>query len=208
ILSLLCALIMAATWRHSIGEIIAKPFTSMYDGGDVPPDPRPVYSAAQTKQKQGKYLEAVAEIRKQLDRFPTDQEGHMLLAKIQAEDLKDLAGAELTVHRFCAQPGHQPANLAFALYSLADWHLKFGQDREAAQQDLQQIIDLLPDSEFALAAAQRIAHLASATGMLAQHERKKFRVTEGVQNLGLLDSTSHLKPAEADPKQLAADYVK
>jgi len=150
----------------------------------------------------------VAEVRRQLDRFPTDQEGHMLLAKIQAEDLKDLAGAELTVHRFCAQPGHQPANLAFALYSLADWHLKFGQDREAAQQDLQQIIDLLPDSEFALAAAQRIAHLASATGMLAQHERKKFRVTEGVQNLGLLDSTSHLKPAEADPKQLAADYVK
>src|SRR5947208_2843816 len=61
-----CGLVLAIIWRHSIAGIVAKPFASLYDGGDVPPDPHPLYSVAQSRQKQGKYLEAVAEIRKQL----------------------------------------------------------------------------------------------------------------------------------------------
>ena len=166
--------------------MIAKPFANLYDGGRQEPIPHPAYSVAQSNQKRGKYLEAVAEIRKQLDRFPTDVEGQMLLAQIQAEDLKDLPAAELTIQRFCEQPGHAPQNITFALYSMADWHLKVGQDREAARRDLEKIIELLPESEFALGAAHRIAHLGSAEMMLAQHERKKFIVAEGVQNLGLL----------------------
>ena len=131
-------------------------------GAARPPIPKPAYSIAQSKQKKGKYLEAVAEIREQLDRFPTDVEGQMLLAQIQAEDLKDLPAAELTIERFCAQPGHAPQNIVFALYSLADWHLQIGQDREAAQRDLEKVIELFPESEFALGAAHRIAHLGSA----------------------------------------------
>ena len=170
--------------------------------------PHPAYSVAQSKQKQGKYLEAVAEIRKQLDRFPTDVEGQLLLAQIQAEDLKDLPAAELTIQRFCEQPGHAPQNIVFALYSLADWHLKIAQDREAAQRDLERIIELFPESEFALGAAHRIAHLGSPEMLLAPHERKKFVVTEGVRNLGLLRDQEHLKPAEPNPEQVAAECVK
>src|SRR5208337_564583 len=113
------------------------PFASLYDGGTEEPIPHPAYSIAQSKQKKGLYLEAIAEIRKQLDRFPTDVEGQLLLAQIQAEDLKDLQAAELTVERFCAQPGHAPQNIVFALYSLADWHLQIARDREAAQRHLQ-----------------------------------------------------------------------
>jgi tetratricopeptide (TPR) repeat protein len=207
----LCAVVgiaLAIVWRHDVANLIAKPFSNLFDGGSVEPIPHPAYSVAQSNQKRGKYLEAIAEIRKQLDRFPTDVEGHLLLAQIQAEDLKDLPAAELTIQRFCDQPGHAPPNIAFALYSMADWHLKVGQDREAARRDLEKIIELLPDTEFALGAAHRIGHLGSAEMMLASHERKIFAVTEGVQNLGLLRSQKHLMPAEPDLAHEAAECVK
>ena len=161
-----CGIALTIIWRRNIAALIAEPFGSLYDGGRVPPVPRPAYSIAQAKQKKGHYLEAIADIRQQLDRSPTDFEGHMLLAQIQAENLKDLPGAELTIQQLCAQPGHAPANLTFALYSLADWHLQFGPDREAARRALEQVIALLPDTEFALNAAQRIAHLSTAESLL------------------------------------------
>jgi tetratricopeptide (TPR) repeat protein len=207
VLGLVCGLILAATWRHSIGDFIAKPFEVLYNGGDVAPEPRPFYSVARTRQKQGKYLEAITEIRRQLDRFPTDLEGLMLLAQIQAEDLKDLPGAEITIERLCAQK-HAPQNIAYALHSIADWHMKIGQDREAARRDLEKVTELLPDTEFALGAAQRIAHLTSNEMLIAAHERKKYVVTEGPKNLGLTQSRSQPKPAETDLAQAAADYVK
>ena len=44
--------------------------------------------------------------------------------------------------------------------------------------------------------------------LLATHERKRFAVTEGVRNLGLLRGQEHLKPAEPDPEKVAAECVK
>jgi tetratricopeptide (TPR) repeat protein len=207
----MCAVVglsLTIIWRHNLAGMIAKPFGDLYDGGSVEPIPHPAYSIAQSNQKRGKYLEAVAEIRKQLDRFPTDVEGQLLLAQIQAEDLKDLAAAELTIQHFCDQPGHAPPNIAFALYSMADWHLKVGRDREAAQRDLEKIIELLPETEFSLGAAHRIAHLGSTEMLLSPDERRKFIVTEGVRSLGLLRDQEHLKPVEPDPAQEAAEHVK
>src|ERR1035441_4788200 len=201
-------IVLTIIWRHNIANMIAKPFSDLYDGGSQEPIPHPAYSVGQSKQKQGKYMEAVAEIRKQLERFPTDVEGQLLIAQIQAEDLKDMPAAELTIQRFCDQPGHAPQNIAFALYSLADWHLKIGQDREAARRDLERIIELFPGSEFALGAAHRVAHLGSMEMLLAPHERRKFIVTEGVQSLGLLRDQEHLKPVEPDPEHVAAECVK
>jgi tetratricopeptide (TPR) repeat protein len=199
---------LAIIWRHSLADMVAKPFASLYDGGSVEPIPRPAYSTAQSKQKKGLYHEAIVEIRRQLERFPTDVEGQLLLAQIQAEDLRDLPAAELTIDRLCAQPGHAAANIVFALYSLADWHLSISQDREAARRHLQRIIDLYPESEFALGAAHRIAHLATAEMLLSPHERRKFNVAEGVKNLGLLWDREHLKPVEQDPADVAAQLVK
>jgi tetratricopeptide (TPR) repeat protein len=202
-----CGIILSILWTPHIIPFLFQPLTGAFDGGNIPPDPAPLYSIARSKQKQGRYLEAVTDVRQQLERFPTDVEGHLLLAQIQAEDLKDLPGAELTIHHFCAQPGHAPKNLVYALYSLADWHLKLGQDREAAQRALEKIIELLPDTEFSLGAAQRIAHLAQTEQLLAPHEEKKFAVPEGVRNLGLLQARDQPKTAAADPAQLAAQYV-
>ena len=115
-----CGITLAIIWRHTIASWVADPIASLYDGGSTAPDPHPAYSIAQSRQKQGKYLEAVAEIQKQLEKFPTDFEGHLMMAQIQAEDLNDLPAAEQTIQRLCAQPGHAPRNIAFALYSMAD----------------------------------------------------------------------------------------
>ncbi len=207
-LAAVCGLTLAFIWRHTIASWVADPIGSLYDGGTTAPDPHPAYSVAQSRQKQGKYLEAVAEIQKQLEKFPADFEGHLMMAQIQAEDLNDLQAAEMTIQRLCAQPGHAPRNIAFALYSMADWHLAIGQDREAAQRNLEQVSALLPESEFALGAAQRIAHLADREMMMSSHDRKKIILKEGVKNIGLLAHSDHFRPAESDPALVATEYVK
>lgn len=204
---MMAGLVLFVTWRQNLGSMVAKPFASLYDGGDVEVEPRPFYSIARARQKQGKYAEAIAEAQRQLTRFPTDFEGQMLIAQIQAEDLKDLSATEATIQNLCAQPGHAPKNIAFALYSLADWQLKYRQDAAAAQHAFEQIIALLPESEFALAAAQRIAHLADPEMALAQGH-KKFFVTEGIRNLGLVKNPAPFQPTEKEPGKMAAEYVK
>ncbi len=204
---MVAALVLFITWRQDIGSLVAKPFASLYDGGDVEPEPRPFYSIARARQKQGKPAEAIAEIRKQLERFPTDFEGQMLLAQIQAEDLKDLAATEATIQLLCAQPGHAPKNIAYSLYSLADWQLKYQQDSAAARRAFEQVISLLPETEFALAAAQRIGHLEDPE-MLPTHEPKKFFVKEGIKNLGLAKNPASFQPTEKEPGKMAAEYVK
>ncbi len=207
--TLISGLAMAITWRHSIIDIIAKPLASAIDGGNEPPEPKPYYSIALTKRKLNQPLEAIVEIRKQLARFPNDFEGVLLLAGIQAEDLKDLPGAEITLNLFCDSPGAPPKQVAAAMNHLADWQLKLMQDAEAARAALEKIIAQFPDTELSLQAAQRIAHLGGAERMLlAAHDRQPMALPEGVKNVGLLASSKFLAPAETEPGKLAAAYVK
>ncbi len=188
--------------------LLANPIASLYDGGSAPPDPQPFYSVARARQKQGNHAEAIAEVEKQLARFPTDVEGHLFLAEVQAENLKDLPAAELTIQRFCEQPGHAPQNITFALFSMADWYLKIGQDRQGAERCLEKVVQLLPDTEYALSASQRIAHLGTAQMLLSPYHRKKFIVPEGVHNIGLAKRAPRLQPKETEPAELAAEYVR
>lgn len=208
VLTLFCGIALAATWRRSLASIVARPVSSLFDGGDRPIDPSPLYSVAQAKRKRGQYTEAAREVQKQLQQFPNDVEGQLLLAEIQAEHLNDLPGAEITLRRLCRQPGHSPRNIAFALNTLADWHLKFAQDRDAARQDLEQIIALLPDSEPAALAAQRIAHLASTDFLLAQHAAKTIRLEPGTENVGLLSAPQQPAVPEPDADEQAVEYVR
>jgi tetratricopeptide (TPR) repeat protein len=202
-----CGLVLAIIWGPNLVELISTPFASLYTGGNVPPDPRPAYSVAIARQKSGKYLEAVAELRKQLHLFPQDLEGHLLLAAVQAENLGDLEAAEATIMHFCSQPGHAPRNLVFALYSLADWRLAIGKDREGAERALRKVIELLPNTEFELGAAQRIAHLGNPDTPLGGEHDKKYVVPDGIRNLGLLRQEA-LQGTEAEDKDaLAHEYV-
>lgn len=208
-LAAVCGLAMAITWRHSLIDLVANPIASLYDGGKEEVEPKPYYSIAISKRKTNKPLEAIVEIRKQLAKFPNDFEGVTLLASIQAEDMKDLSSAEITFNHFCDRKDAPPLQVAAALTQLADWHLKIAQDADSARAVLEKISARFPGTALALQAAQRIAHLGGTEKiLLAAHDRQAVFVPEGVNNIGLLDSTEFLRPAETDPEKLAADYVK
>ena len=202
------AIVMSYMWTPHISELISKPITSLFDGGDVEIEPKPYYSIAISKRKLRKSLEAIVEIRKQLDKFPNDFEGVMLLATIQAEDMKDLQSAEITLNHFCDSPGAPPKQVAAALTQLADWHLQMAQDVDSARGAFQKIIEKYPGGEIAAAAALRIAHLEGAGKIfLKARDRRPMPVPEGVKSAGLRDSMADMVPRETAPEKLAAEYV-
>jgi tetratricopeptide (TPR) repeat protein len=209
IVTLVCGFAMAITWRHSIIDLIANPLASLYDGGREEIEPKPYYSVALSKRKLNRPFEAIAAVREQLAKFPNDFEGISLLASIQAEDTKDLPGAEITFDHFCDRLEAPPRQVAAAWTQMADWHLKLAQDVDSARASLEKIIAKFPGSAVSLAAAQRLAHLGGTEKiLLAAHDRQAMAIPEGVKNIGLLDSTKFLRPEETDPEKLAADYVK
>src|SRR6185436_16127043 len=69
-----CAVGLSIMWTPLIIPVLISPLTNAFDGGDIPQEARPAYSIALSKKHQGHYEEAVREIRRQLDRFPTDLE--------------------------------------------------------------------------------------------------------------------------------------
>lgn len=200
--------VLAIIWLQPVLGVLGGLVGGLFDGGNARVDPRPFYSIFRTKKLKGDYYGALAEVRRQLERFPNDFEGLMFLAELQAENLNDLPGAEVTVQRACSDTERPPLNIAFALNRLADWHLSLTQDREAAQRDLEKIIELLPDTEMSLKASQRIARLADTESLLSPHDRKRIVVKKGVENIGLMRDQGVLKPREVDQDDVAAQYVK
>jgi len=123
--------------------------------------------------------------------------------------LKDLPSAEITLNHFCNRPDAPSRQYAAAMNHLADWQLKLAQDADSARAALEKIIAQLPDTELALLATQRIAHLGGTEKLLlAARDRQPMAVPEGEKYIGLMASRKHLLPAETAPEQLAADYVK
>jgi tetratricopeptide (TPR) repeat protein len=202
-------IVLSIMWTPHISEWISKPLSSLYDGGAEAPEPKPYYSIAQAKRQRREFLQAVVAIREQLARFPNDFEGVMLLAGIQAEDLQDLPSAEITLNHFCDQPDPPPRQFAAAMNQLADWNIKLVQDFDSARAALEKITARFPNTELSLRAAQRIAHLGGTEKqVMSALDRQPVAVPEGVKNIGLLGSSEHLRPTEADPTKLAAAYVK
>jgi tetratricopeptide (TPR) repeat protein len=203
------AIIMSLAWTPHIAAFLFSPLTNLFDGGHEPPEPKPYYSIAIAKQKQGHPLESIVELRAQLAKFPNDFEGVLLLAGVLAVDMNDLPGAEITLNHFCDSPHAPDRQVVAALTQLADWELKLTQDVDAARAALQKIVTRFPDTEFSLRAEQRLAHLGETEKiLLAAHDRQAMELPEGVKNVGLLNSSEFLKPKEIEPGQLAAVYVK
>ncbi len=181
----LFGLILGILWAPHIGALIAAPFTSLYDGGGGEPELKPLYSMSEARRKQGRYDDAILEVRRQLDRFPTDFQGWMLLAEIHAEDKHDAATAIATVDELLTHREHSQKNIAFALNRCADWELKFNQSSEGAMLCLQRIVDELPDTEFAQVALQRIAHLANPDSVAVSREAQPIALRSFDSRLGL-----------------------
>ena len=203
------AVILSYMWTPHIANVITNPFTNIFDGGSEKSDDRPFYSIANAKRKKGDYPAAIEAARAQLKRFPNDFEGVMLVASIQAENQNDLQAADNTLNRFCERKNVTEKNIAAAWTAMADWHLKIGVDVDSARASLEKIIARFPQTELALKAEQRLAHLESTEKILLdQHDRPKYALPKGIQNLGLRDDQESFKPQEIEPGQLAAAYVK
>jgi len=207
-LCVLFGIVMSILWAPHLGALLAKPLTSMFDGGDTEADPEPLYSIAISRRKLGKYADAIAHIRGQLDRFPNDVTGQMMLAEIQAEDLNDLPGAQIVIQKLCQQKGHPPAAISAALIRLADWQLKYWQDVDSARESLEQIRTLYPDSEFANVAAQRIAHLGTRAAREASLDRTAIELPIGPEDVGLLKGHMGVPAPVEDPAARAEEYIR
>ncbi|MBN2507330.1 MAG: outer membrane protein assembly factor BamD [Verrucomicrobia bacterium] len=205
--ALVYGVILATLWAGSLARIFANRVGALFDGDDTPMEPQPLYSMAEARCKQGKYREAIWEIQNQLARFPEDITGQLMMAEIQAKHLADLPGAQLTIQRFCLQPGHPPEQVAAALNLLADLHLEYGRDSDAARQAFEQIMALLPDSPEAQRAAQRIARLPSARELAAERDRTPLHVPQAPPDLGLRPDVAAAAAAGASPQLLASQYL-
>jgi hypothetical protein len=199
--------VLSFIWASSIGSILSRPLTALFDGGLEEAKPEPLYSTAQARRKRGRYQEALWEIHQQLEKFPNDFTGQMLMAEIQADDLKDLQAAHTTVHRLCHQTSHPPSALAAALNQLADWQLKYTQDITAARQTLEEVVQRLPDSPWSHAASQRLAHLGDTDSLLAQHDRRPVHMVQTEPILGLGPGPA-LPSAQESPAEAAQRLVK
>ena len=204
-IAMVSALFIAWLWAPRIGEIMASPFTRLYDGGDEEPEMRPMYSIATGYRKRGQYDKAVAEIRKQLTNFPEDFEGWMLLAEVQFKNLNDLPSASETIEHILTFPQLAPKNVAFALTQLAEWHLNFA-NGESARACFERIIERLPDTEESHIAIQRIAHIASPEDMAEMREPRVIALPHSEERIGLR-TTAPPAPVPQTPTQVAQKYV-
>ncbi len=171
-------LILAIMWRHHVINVFAQPFANLFTGGSTPADPEPFYSIARAKRINQHYEEAIALIEEQLERFPDDFNGLMMIAEIQAVDQQNLSGAAETVERICESQMEHPRNVASALTSLADWHLKVYRDRDAALGCFERIRNTFPKHKVALEASQRIAHLPSQEMLDGVVDRRRIVLVE------------------------------
>jgi tetratricopeptide (TPR) repeat protein len=199
--------VMSILWAPHWGAMLAKPLTSMFDGGDEEPDPVPLYSTAIAKQKLGRYDEALAEVRKQLERFPTDFTGQMIMAETLADHMNDLPSAQTIVERICTQEGHPPARVAGALMQLADWQLKYWQDPDSARVSLEQIQARFPNTEFAHIAAQRVSHLATREYLEQSRNRPLIPLGPPLEDVGLRKPPIDVQPIIEDLGQKATEYI-
>lgn len=163
-------LIMAIVWTPNLTAAVGRKFGALYDGGDVAAEPEPVLSVAEARRRKGKPAEAIQELHRQLEAFPNSVRTWMMLAEIQADDLRDLDAARATIERLVSLPTQTPHNVAIALTRLADWHLKYAKDTHSARLNFERLVELYPDTAEAHAAHQRLARLAvaEATGVGAE----------------------------------------
>lgn len=199
--------ILGIMWAPNLGAMLASPLTSLFDGGGREIEPAPLYSIAIAKRKMGHYQESIAEIQKQLARFPADFEGMLMLAEIYAEELKDSIRAYGIVEEILASEGRLPQHVAYALNRAADWRLKYDRDPAAARQTLERILELCPDTEQAQLTRQRIAHLASEEVLRDQAEPHRIALRSFQDNIGLQSRVESIAPAEEDPATVAHRYL-
>ena len=198
--------IFSFIWLPDLVEFVLKPLTGAFDGGYDEAEQKPFYFIANAKRTKGLHQEAIDEVRKQLEKFPGDVPGTMLLATIQAEDLNDVSAAQATIDELLQQGGLTPQQIATALHTLADWQLQYGRDTDAARTSLERIALTLPNTQFSHAAEQRIAKLEGVAATRDFRENAKFEVRAREHGAAALQNPQSV-PETDDGDAMAAQYV-
>lgn len=199
--------ILAILWVPNITGWFGRRVESLFTGGDDPPEQKPFYSVANAYRKRGDYDRCQAEIHKQLQRFPGDTQGYLMLAEIQAQDLNDLEAARETIETFCEEAQEDAQKIGLALTAMADWYVAINQDVDAARACLEQIAERVPNTPQASQALQRLGHIGTRESHAARLDRKPIRVKPGVKNIGLMDNSAELRPKEEDPEEIVAGLI-
>jgi len=153
------AVLVGVAWTPTIANMLVSPLTTAFSGDDSAAYEGPAYGQALANRKRGRYDDAVEAVEAQLERYPGDFDGLMLKASIQAENLDDLLAAITTIQETLDDPEKMRFNLPVALNKIADWQLTIAGDAPAAKRTLQQIREVLPGTQAAQFASQRLASL-------------------------------------------------
>jgi tetratricopeptide (TPR) repeat protein len=159
LMAIVPAVLLAFLWIGNVSDLFMGGLMNWVTGEGEQVEPKPFYSVAETKRHRGDPEGAIAEIEDQLTRFPSDFEGQMLMAEIQVETLKDFPAAAATLRTIFAQDHHAIAQLTRAMNTLADWQLKYTEDKDAARATLRGIMQRFPNTGAELLTAQRLARM-------------------------------------------------
>jgi tetratricopeptide (TPR) repeat protein len=203
-----CGIVLGILWAGSIARSVAGLVTDNMDGTADDAAPPPLYSRAEALRKRGDYAGAEQAIRQQLEQHPGDYQGLIMLAELQAEDLKDLDAARRTLWEIADREDLAPGNRAYALHRIADWDLKYAGDAEAARGALRRLMQLLPETPEEKIAAQRLAHLASQEEMIERREHAPVALARHELPWGLRrESPETARAPEKDPTAVVQDLV-
>lgn len=178
-------IMLSIMWRHEILGIVADPLGDMIDGGKEQVKPQPFYTHAEARRMAGDIPGAVAAVREQLEKFPSDFDGRMRLAALLAEDSEDLPGALAVIEDTLQLPGIEPGQISYALNTAADWHLKFARDAESARLAVERITTLAAGTNAALRAQQRLANFTTQESIEREDNRRELVIPESDRKLGL-----------------------
>jgi tetratricopeptide (TPR) repeat protein len=203
---LAAAIPLSLMWTPHIVDWALRPLWSAFDGGRDPVEPRPFYHRAIALRKRGQYADAVTEIESQLERFPNDFEGEMLLAEAKSDDLKDLPAALGVLEEMLITDGRTDRERILVLNRIADIHIR-AEDRDSAREVLERIPREWPGTEWAHFAEQRLAHMPGAEMLAAKRVTPTVVLRQYEQNIGLKLAPSTPDVPFETPIELAARLV-
>ena len=178
-------LILARLWGGEVIGVVADPLGDMIDGGKEQIKPQPFYSHAEAKRMAGDIPGAITAVRAELEKFPEDFDGRMRLATLLAEHSEDLAGALAVIEDTLLLKSLAPGQIAYALNTAADWHLKFARDAEAARLAVERIITMAAGTNAALHAQQRLANFTTPEMIAREDNRQPIAIPEYERKIGM-----------------------
>lgn len=162
-------LFLSWVWLPALVNTALSPLFDAMTGGRDEVDPTPFFHRATALRKRGQYDAALQEVQYQLERFPNDFDGLMLLAEIESDDLKNLPGAIETLEQIASSTTRESRERILALNRIADLEIR-RENREGARAALQRIVVEFPKTDSSRFAEQRLAHLPDDQVMAARRE--------------------------------------